>query len=429
MAKIKDLRAREVLDSRGNPTVEVEAALEGNFFGRAIVPSGASTGAHEAVELRDGDNSRYMGKGVLKAVSNVNGEIADCVIGMDAEDFAAIDRAMIELDGSVNKSRLGANAILGASMAVAKASAMSLGKNLFEYFGVISGTSAPSLLPCPMMNIMNGGKHADSGLNIQEFMIIPAAAPSFSEALRMGTEVFHNLKKILAKENLATSVGDEGGFAPALPDNEAALEVIMQAISAAGYAPGEDIFLGLDAAASEFCKNGAYHLRIDGKDQILTNDEMVEFYKGLVSKYPIVSIEDGLAEDDWDGWRKLTENLGGKIQLVGDDLLVTNVERLKKAIDEKSCNAILIKLNQIGTITETVAAIKMAHDAEFKAVVSHRSGETEDTTIADFVVGMETGQIKTGSLCRSERIAKYNQLLRIEEKLGDKAVYRNPFKK
>lgn len=429
MAKIKDLRAREVLDSRGNPTIEVEADLEGGFFGRAIVPSGASTGAHEAVELRDGDSSRYLGKGVLRAVSNVNGEIVDCVVGMDAQDQAAIDKTMIELDGSVNKSRLGANAILGASMAIAKASAMSLGKNLFEYFGMISGTSAPSLLPCPMMNIMNGGKHADSGLNIQEFMIVPAAAFNFSEALRMGTEVFHNLKKILAKNNLATSVGDEGGFAPALPDNEAALEIILEAISAAGYTAGKDVFLALDAAASEFCKDGAYHLKIDGADQVLTSDDMVEFYRGLVAKYPIVSIEDGLAEDDWDGWKKMTEALGGKIQLVGDDLLVTNVDRLKRAIDEKACNAILIKLNQIGTITETIAAIKMAHEAGFRAIVSHRSGETEDTTIADFVVGMETGQIKTGSLCRSERIAKYNQLLRIEEKLGSKAVYRNPFKK
>lgn len=448
MAKISKVFAREVLDSRGNPTVEVEVTLEGGYFGRAIVPSGASTGAHEAVELRDRDNGRYLGKGVLKAVSNVNGEISECVVGMDAADQSGIDNAMIALDGTLNKGRLGANAILGVSMACARASAEADGKMLYERFGKMSETqgagaqdsdgvsavvgarhSKAVALPCPMMNIMNGGKHADSGLNIQEFMVMPVGASSFKEALRMGAEIFHNLKKILSEKGLATSVGDEGGFAPALPDNEAALKVIMEAISSAGYKAGEDVVLAVDAAASEFYKDGKYNLKINGMGVSYDSAQMVAFYEDLVARYPIASIEDGLAEDDWDGWKMLTQKLGSHVQIVGDDLLVTNVERLARAIKEGTCNSILIKLNQIGTVSETISAIKMAHEAGFTAVVSHRSGETEDTTIADFVVGLGTGQIKTGSLCRSERIAKYNQLLRIEEHLGEKATFENPFKK
>jgi enolase len=423
MSKITNVFAREVLDSRGNPTVEVEVTTEGGF-GRAIVPSGASTGAHEAVELRDGDEGRYLGKGVLKAVENVNGDLAGKVVGMDAEDQKTLDDAMIELDGTPNKGRLGANAILGVSMAAAHATANEKGVMLFEY---LSGGSAVKV-PVPMMNIMNGGQHADSGLDIQEFMVMPIGASSFKEGLRMGAEIFHNLKKILSGRELATSVGDEGGFAPNLPDNESALKVILEAVSAAGYAAGKDVVLALDVAASEFYKDGKYHLKIDGEMKELSSDEVVEFYKDLVEKYPIVSIEDGLDQDDWEGWAKLNAELGERVQLVGDDLLVTNVERLSKAIDEKVCNSILIKLNQIGTVSETRAAIEMAHKAGWTSVVSHRSGETEDTTIADFVVAMETGQIKTGSLCRTDRICKYNQLLRIEEKLGEKAVYENPFK-
>jgi len=422
MASIQSVFAREVLDSRGNPTVEVELTLEGGVVGRAIVPSGASTGAHEAVELRDGDKERYLGKGVLKAVENVNGEIAGKVVGMDARDQEGLDGALIELDGTENKARLGANAILGVSMAAAIASAKAEGVMLFEY---MNGEAVR--IPVPMMNIMNGGQHADSGLDIQEFMIMPIGAPNFREGLRMGAEIFHALKKILGERGLATSVGDEGGFAPNLPDNESALKVIIEAIEAAGYKPGTDIVLAMDAAASEFYKDGMYHLRFDGESRAYSSEDMIEFYADLVGKYPIVSIEDGLDEDDWDGWQKMNEALGEEIQLMGDDLLVTNVERLGRAIEEGVCNSILIKLNQIGTITETIAAINMAHDAGWTAVVSHRSGETEDVTIADFVVAMETGQIKTGSLCRTDRVAKYNQLLRIEEKLGDKATYINPF--
>jgi enolase len=456
MSKITNVFAREVLDSRGNPTIEVDVTTE-KGFGRAIVPSGASTGAHEAVELRDGDKKRYLGKGVLKACENVNGELKDSVIGMDASDQEALDKKMIDLDGTPNKGRLGANAILGVSMAALRASANAEGKMLFEYMN-----PSASKLPVPMMNIMNGGKHADSGLDIQEFMIVPKGASSFREALRMGAEIFHNLKKVLSERGLSTAVGDEGGFAPNLPDNESALKVIMEAIASAGYKAGKDVFLALDTAANELYKDGVYHLKIgqsgagkitggvatsgeggkiagntaaSGEVKKLSSEGMVEFYEKLVAEYPIFSIEDGLAEDDWDGWKKLNAALGsgsaggknyvGKdgLQLVGDDLLVTNVERLKKGIDEKACNAILIKLNQIGTITETKSAIKMAEEAHFAAVVSHRSGETEDTTISDFVVAMGTGQIKTGSLCRTDRICKYNQLLRIEEKLGGKAVY------
>ena len=424
MAKITKVFAREVLDSRGNPTVEVEMTLEDGAFGRAIVPSGASTGVHEAVELRDGDKGRYLGKGVMKAVANVNGELAEAVTGMDGADQEALDQAMIDLDGTPNKGRLGANAILGVSLAAAHASAASAGVPLFEYLSEVDSVR----MPVPMMNIMNGGQHADSGLDIQEFMVMPVGATSFREGLRMGAEIFHNLKKILKERGLATSVGDEGGFAPNLPDNEAALKVILEAIAAAGYEAGKDIVLALDAAASEFYKDGVYSLKVDGEMKEYGAEEMVGYYADLVEKYPIASIEDGLDEDDWDGWKKLNEALGGKIQLMGDDLLVTNVERLQKGIDEKIGNSILIKLNQIGSITETKAAIKMAHDAGWTAVVSHRSGETEDVTIADFVVAMETGQIKTGSLCRTDRVSKYNQLLRIEEKLGDKAVYENPFK-
>ena len=422
MSNIKKLHAREVLDSRGNPTVEVEMWLEDESYGRAIVPSGASTGVHEAVELRDGDNGRYLGKGVSKAVSNVNEEISDTVVGMSALDQRALDDALIALDGTENKGRLGANAILGVSLACAHAAADSEGKMLFEYLG-----GDVVRMPVPMMNIMNGGQHADSGVGIQEFMVMPVGASSFREGLRMGAEIFHNLKKLLSSRGLATSVGDEGGFAPNLPDNEAALKIIIEAISAAGYEAGKDVVLALDAAASEFYKDGVYSLKVDGEMQEYSSDDMVGFYSDLVEKYPIVSIEDGLDEDDWDGWVKLNEAIGSKIQLMGDDLLVTNVKRLKRGIDEKTCNSILIKLNQIGTVSETQDAIAMAHEAGWTAVVSHRSGETEDVTIADFVVAMETGQIKTGSLCRTDRVAKYNQLLRIEEKLGEKAVYENPF--
>ena len=449
MSKITKVFAREVLDSRGNPTVEVEITTSGvedggaraGGFGRTIVPSGASTGAHEAVELRDGDKGRYGGKGVLKAVGNVNGELASKVVGMDAADQEGLDRAMIELDGTPNKSRLGANAILGVSLAAAHASAAEKGEMLFEYLGGAGGDGGVKM-PVPMMNIMNGGKHADSGLDIQEFMIMPVGAGSFREGLRMGAEIFHALKKILGERGLTTSVGDEGGFAPNLPDNEAAIKVILEAVAVAGYEAGKDVVLALDSAASEFYKDGKYAIRVDGKSREFSSGEMVSFYADLASRYPIASIEDGLAEDDWEGWKALTAKLGRGasgvggaggtdgcgLQLVGDDLLVTNVERLGRAIEEKACNSILIKLNQIGTVTETVAAVRMAHEAGWTAVISHRSGETEDVSIADFAVAMGTGQIKTGSLCRTDRVAKYNQLLRIEEKLGAKAVYENPFK-
>jgi enolase len=417
MSKITKVHAREVLDSRGNPTIEVEVFTE-KGFGKAIVPSGASTGAFEAVELRDGDKNRYFGKGVLKAVENVNGELAQRVVGMESENQADIDSAMIELDGTKNKAKLGANAILGVSMACARASANEKGLELFEYLNPNS-----SVLPLPGMNIMNGGQHADSGLDIQEFMIMPVGADSFREALKMGAEVFHTLAGLLKDAGLSTAVGDEGGFAPNLPNNEAALDFVLQAIEKAGYRPWKDIMMALDVAASEFYKDGVYKIKIEGKPEELTSGELVNYYDVLLRKYPIISIEDGLDEEDWEGWKKMTAKIGNTIQIVGDDLLVTNVERLERGIREKAANSILIKLNQIGTVSETIAAIQMARDSKWTSVVSHRSGETEDTTIADFTVAMETGQIKTGALSRTDRVCKYNQLLRIEEKLGSKSDF------
>lgn len=418
MTEIIDVFAREILDSRGNPTVEVEVFTSGGFSGVAAVPSGASTGTHEAVELRDGDKARFGGKGVLKAVQNVNDVIAAELEGIDVTEQKLIDEILIKLDGTKNKGNLGANAILGVSLACAKAAANALNLPLYRYIG---GTFA-HILPAPMMNILNGGKHADNNVDLQEFMIMPLGAPSFKEALRMGTETFHALKKILSEKNYTTSVGDEGGFAPNLKSNEEAFEVILRAIESAGYKPGSDIYLAIDSAASEFYKNGKYHLEAE-KEKEKSSDEMIEFYTYLTSKYPIISIEDGLAEEDWDGWKKLTEKLGSKIQLVGDDLFVTNTELLQKGIDMGIANSILIKVNQIGTLTETVAAVEMAKRASYTAVVSHRSGETEDTTIADLSVALNTGQIKTGSASRTDRICKYNQLLRIEEELLDEAVF------
>ncbi|MBD3379717.1 MAG: phosphopyruvate hydratase [Candidatus Omnitrophica bacterium] len=416
--KIKEIKGREILDSRGNPTVEVDVRLEDGSFGRAAVPSGASTGEHEAVELRDGDKNRYLGKGVTRAVANVNGELAGKVVGMDAADQEALDNAMIELDGTPNKSRLGANAILGVSMAAAKAAAASKGLPLYKYLG---GDEA-KILPIPMMNIVNGGEHADNNVDIQEFMAMPVGAPSFKEALRMGAEVFHHLKKILHEKGLATSVGDEGGFAPNLQSNKEAVEVILQAIEAAGYKPGEEVAIALDPASSEFYKEGKYILGAEA-DPDKDDAQMAEFWSDWADKYPIVSIEDGMAEDDWDGWKTLTDKIGSRTQLVGDDLFVTNTQRLKEGIDKGIANSILIKVNQIGTLTETLAAIKMAKDAGYTAVMSHRSGETEDTTISHLAVATGVGQIKTGSASRTDRICKYNELLRIEEELGDKAVY------
>ncbi|MBU0570724.1 MAG: phosphopyruvate hydratase [Candidatus Omnitrophica bacterium] len=419
--KITKITAREIMDSRGNPTVEVDIVLEDGSFGRAAVPSGASTGMHEAVELRDGDKKRYMGKGVTKAVGNVNGEIASKVIGMDAADQEKLDNALIKLDGTPNKARLGANAILGVSMAAAKAAAASKGLPLFRYMG---GDNA-CMLPIPMLNILNGGAHADNNVDIQEFMIMPTGASSFKEALRMASEVFHNLKNILHAKGLATSVGDEGGFAPSLRSNEEAVEVILEAIDAAGYKSGGDIKIALDPASSEFFKDGKYVLE-DEANPKKTPAEMVDFYADWVEKYPIVSIEDGMAEDDWEGWKINTEKLGNKIQIVGDDLFVTNTERLKEGIEKGIANSILIKVNQIGTLTETLAAIKMAQDAGYTAVISHRSGETEDTTIAHLAIATSVGQIKTGSTSRTDRVCKYNELLRIEEMLGAKAIYGDP---
>lgn len=423
MARIANVKAREILDSRGNPTVEVDLNLDDGSFGRAAVPSGASTGSYEAVELRDGGN-RYLGKGVEKAVENVNSAIKKALVGKEF-DQKSIDKAMIDLDGTENKGKLGANAILGVSLAFSAAMAKSKGMKLYEYFASISGNKNPNKLPVPMMNILNGGKHAENSTDIQEFMIMPLGAPNFKEALRYGAETFHNLKKILGDKGLATSVGDEGGFAPSLPSNATAIEVIIEAIKAAGYTPGEDISIAIDGAATELfdpsADGGKYELKTEGKS--LTPAEMVDFYADWIEKYPIVSIEDGLAEDDWDGYKLMTDKIGDKVQIVGDDLFVTNIKRLKDGIDKGVTNSILIKLNQIGTVTETIEAIKMAEEAGYTAVVSHRSGETEDSTIADFVVGLGTGQIKTGSLCRSERVCKYNQLLRIEEELGEKAVY------
>ena len=420
MAKIAKIQAREVLDSRGNPTIEVDVVLKNGSFGRAIVPSGASTGTREAVELRDGYTKRYSGKGVLKAVANVNVNLKKALVGKEF-DQRSLDNKMIELDGTENKANLGANAILGVSMAFAKAVAVSNKEPLYKYFKKVSKTKEVLTLPVPMMNIINGGKHAQNSTDLQEFMIMPIGAPSFREALRYGAETFHSLKKILSARGLNTTVGDEGGFAPSLPNNESAIEVIIEAITKAGYKPGKDISIAIDPAASEFYKDGKYHLASEGK--VLSSDEMVQYYCDLVGKYPVVSIEDGLAENDWDGFKALTKKIGNKIQIVGDDIFVTNSKILQEGIDKKTANSVLIKLNQIGTISETIDTIKMAKKAGFTSVVSHRSGETEDTTIADFVVGMGTGQIKTGSLCRSERVAKYNQLLRIEEALGKKAKF------
>ncbi len=420
MTVITDILAREVLDSRGNPTVEVDCHLKSGAFGRAIVPSGASTGEHEAVELRDGDDSRYMGKGVLQAVRNVNEVIAPQILELDvdAQEQLLLDETLIELDGTDNKGNLGANAVLGTSLAIAHAAADSVGLSLYRYLGGVNAR----ILPVPMMNILNGGSHADNNVDIQEFMIVPAGAPSFREALRTGAEVFHTLKGILNKRGLSSAVGDEGGFAPNLGSNEEALEVIVEAIEKAGYQPGGDVFLALDAAASEFYKDDSYVLGAE-KDSVRDSAAMIEFYKDLVSRYPIISIEDGLDENDWDGWEKQTEEMGDDVQIVGDDLFVTNMERLGDGIDRGVANSILIKLNQIGTLSETLGAIEMASRAGYTSVISHRSGETEDSTISDLAVGTGAGQIKTGSLCRTDRIAKYNQLLRIEEELGDSARY------
>ena len=417
MSSIIDVYAREVLDSRGNPTVEVEVYTEAGAMGSAIVPSGASTGVHEAVELRDNDEKRFLGKGVETAVDNVNLEIADELVGWDVFDQVGIDNYLIELDGTENKSRLGANAILGVSLAVAKAAADENGQRLFEYIGGVNGKT----LPVPMMNILNGGQHADNNVDIQEFMIMPVGGENFKESLRIGTEVFHNLKNVLKSRKLNTAVGDEGGFAPNLESNEEALQTIVEAIKKAGYEPGKDVMIAIDAAASEFYEDGKYNMA--GDNAVRTSDEMIEYYKNLVEKYPIISIEDGLAEDDWDGWKKLTQELGSKIQLVGDDLFVTNVKRLQKGIEMGVCNSILIKLNQIGTLTETLDAIELAKRHGYTAVISHRSGETEDTTIADVAVAINAGQIKTGSTSRTDRICKYNQLLRIEDMLESTAVY------
>ncbi|TDT50749.1 phosphopyruvate hydratase [Fonticella tunisiensis] len=416
--EIIDVLAREVLDSRANPTVEVEVTLEDGTVGRAIVPSGASTGAFEAVELRDGDKSRYLGKGVLKAVDNVNTVIAPELIGLNVFDQTLIDKTLIELDGTENKGKLGANAILGVSLAVARAAAASLNLPLYQYIGGVNA----KVLPVPMMNILNGGKHADNNVDIQEFMVMPVGAENFREALRMCAEVYHSLKKTLGAKGYNTGIGDEGGFAPNLKSNEEAIQVIIEAIEKAGYKPGEQVAIAIDAAATELYKeDGKYHLA--GEGRTLTSEEMVSFWEDLVNKYPIVSLEDGLSEEDWDGWKVLTERLGKKIQLVGDDLFVTNTKRLSKGIKMGVANSILIKLNQIGTLTETIEAIEMAERAGYTAVVSHRSGESEDTTIADLVVAMNAGQIKTGAPARTDRVAKYNQLLRIEEELGEVAEY------
>ena len=417
MTTIIDITAREILDSRGNPTVEVDVVLEDGSMGRAAVPSGASTGAHEAVELRDGDKARYLGKGVTKAVAAVNGEIFDGLAGMEAEDQIAIDQAMIELDGTPNKARLGANAILGVSLATAKAAAEAAGLPLYRYVG----GAASRVLPVPMMNIINGGVHADNPIDFQEFMIMPVGADSFREGLRMGAEIFHTLKGALKKAGHNTNVGDEGGFAPNLPSAEAALDFVMKAVEQAGYKPGKDVYLALDCAATEFFKNGAYDYEGEGKKRSIK--EQAEYLAKLATSYPIFSIEDGMSEDDWDGWKQVTNLIGKTHQLVGDDLFVTNTKRLKKGISEGIANSILVKVNQIGSLTETLEAVEMAHKAGYSAVMSHRSGETEDSTIADLAVATNCGQIKTGSLARSDRLAKYNQLLRIEEELGSQATY------
>ncbi|MGI6101046.1 MAG: phosphopyruvate hydratase [Bacillota bacterium] len=417
MTTIVDVYAREILDSRGNPTVEVEVELADGTVGRAAVPSGASTGQFEAVELRDGDKSRYLGKGVRQAVSNVNDVLSPEIVGMDATDQVAVDKTMIELDGTPNKGKLGANAILGVSLAVAKAAAASVGLPLYQYIG---GCNAKTL-PVPMMNILNGGQHADNNVDIQEFMIMPVGAETFAEALRVGAEVFHSLKKVLSGKGLNTAVGDEGGFAPNLKSNEEAIAVIIEAIGAAGYEPGKDVMIALDVASTELFKDGLYHF--DGEGVVRDTDQMIEFYQGLLDRYPIISIEDPLSEDEWDGWKKLTDALGSRVQLVGDDLFVTNTDRLSRGIAGGVANSILIKVNQIGTLTETLEAIEMAKKANYTAVVSHRSGETEDTTIADIAVATNAGQIKTGAPSRTDRVAKYNQLLRIEDVLDEISVY------
>jgi enolase len=417
MSAIVDVVAREILDSRGNPTVEADVLLESGVMGRAAVPSGASTGSREAIELRDGDKDRYLGKGVLQAVENVNTEISEAIIGLDAEEQAFIDKTLIDLDGTDNKSRLGANAMLAVSMAVAKAAAEEAGLPLYRYFG----GSGPMQMPVPMMNVVNGGAHANNNLDIQEFMILPVGATSFREALRCGAEVFHHLKKLVDKKGYPTTVGDEGGFAPNVSGNDEAIELILKAIETAGYTPGQDVMLGLDCASSEFFKDGKYELASEKLQ--LDSKGFADYLETLASKYPIISIEDGMAEGDWDGWKVLTDKLGKKVQIVGDDLFVTNPKILKEGIQKGIANAILIKINQIGTLTETFAAVEMAKRAGYTNVISHRSGETEDSTIADIAVGLNAGQIKTGSLSRSDRIAKYNQLLRIEEDLGDSVSY------
>ncbi len=417
MSAIVDIVGREILDSRGNPTVECDVLLESGTMGRAAVPSGASTGSREAIELRDGDKSRYLGKGVLKAVEFINTEISEAVLGLDASEQAFLDKTLIDLDGTENKSRLGANAMLAVSMAVARAAAEESGLPLYRYFGGMGSMQ----MPVPMMNVVNGGAHANNNLDLQELMIIPVGAPSFREALRYGAEVFHALKKILHDKGMSVAVGDEGGFAPNVPNHEAAIQMILEAIAAAGYVAGEQIALGLDCAASEFYKDGKYHLEAEGLT--LSSEEWINIMGTWVDKYPIISIEDGMAENDWDGWKLLTDRLGKKVQIVGDDLFVTNTKILKEGISKGIANSILIKINQIGTLSETFAAIEMAKRAGYTAVISHRSGETEDSTIADIAVGSNAGQIKTGSLSRSDRMAKYNQLLRIEEDLGDVATY------
>ncbi len=417
MTTITDVYAREIMDSRGNPTVEVDVVLEDGTLGRAAVPSGASTGAYEAVELRDGDKARYLGKGVLKAVENVNEIIAPELVGLDATEQVEIDQLMIELDGTPNKGKLGANAMLGVSLAVAKAAASALGLPLHRYIGGINAKE----LPVPMMNILNGGAHADNNVDIQEFMIMPVGATSFAEALRMNAEIYHQLKAVLKKHGLSTAIGDEGGFAPNLASNAAALDMIVEAIVAAGYKPGEQVALALDVAATEIYKDGKYHL--EGEGVVKTSEEMVAYYEALVAKYPVISIEDGLSEDDWAGWKLMTERLGKKLQIVGDDLFVTNPARLADGIEKGVGNAILVKLNQIGTLTETMDAIELAKRHGYTCIISHRSGETEDSTIADLVVAVNAGQIKTGAPARTDRVAKYNQLLRVEEMLGDSAQY------
>lgn len=420
MSYIDSIFARQILDSRGNPTIEVDVITENGILGRAAVPSGASTGAHEAVELRDGDHKKFLGKGVEKAVANVNNEIANELEGLYVFDQAEIDQILIKLDGTENKSKLGANAMLGVSLAVARAAAEELDQPLYRYIGGVSALT----LPVPMMNILNGGSHADNSIDFQEFMIMPVKADTFSEALRMGVEVFHHLKKVLSKAGYSTNVGDEGGFAPNIKSNEEAIEIVLKSIEAAGYKPGKDIYIALDAASTEFYdeKSGLYVFK-KSSGQKLSSEEMASYWEQWCNKYPILSIEDGMAEDDWKGWKSLTDKVGNKVQLVGDDLFVTNVKRLKKGIDQGIANAILVKVNQIGTLTETISAVNLAHRNSYKSIMSHRSGETEDTTIADLAVALNTGQIKTGSASRSDRMAKYNQLLRIEEELGDVAVF------